>query len=149
MTLYVQNFDWTMTISFTILGGGVKQKVSLHDKGGRGDEAKSDLSDRGGGGRSRHPPICMPSLLYSPLPKGLSLLDLTKYTEVFKSRLHKHHKQRLCKIYHARNYLLWTYTFVVNPCYVTILSSLLWAQFYISVILHRFSIIVLIMMGIM
>ena len=28
---------------------GVKQKVTLHDKGGRGGKAKSDFRDRGGG----------------------------------------------------------------------------------------------------
>ena len=41
----MQHFNRMMTIRLTILGGGVKKKVTLHDKGGRGDEARSYLRD--------------------------------------------------------------------------------------------------------
>ena len=39
-----------MTISLTFFGRGVKLKVTLHDKGGRGGKAKSDFCEEGGGG---------------------------------------------------------------------------------------------------
>ena len=45
----MQYFERTMKISLTFFGGGVKQKVTLHDKGGRGGKAKSDFCDEGGG----------------------------------------------------------------------------------------------------
>ena len=46
----MQYFERTLKISLTFFGGGVKQKVTSHDKGGRGGKAKSDFCDKGGGG---------------------------------------------------------------------------------------------------
>ena len=43
----MQYLEKTMTISLTFFGGEVKQKMTLHDKGGRGGKAKSDFCDEG------------------------------------------------------------------------------------------------------